>query len=114
MADKQKPAPQGGMKPRKIPLRQCLGCSEHKPKAELLRVLRAPDGSVGLDFTGKKSGRGAYICRSAECLRKARKSRRLERALECAVPDDVYARMESEILEAEIPGGGNPAGTAHA
>lgn len=109
MADKQKPAPQGGVKPRKIPMRQCLGCNEHRPKAELLRVLRAPDGSVGLDFTGKKSGRGAYICRNAACLRKARKSRRLERTLACVIPDEVYDRME-----AEIPGSPPPAGTNHA
>ena len=104
MTDKQNPsvpsgeaARQGGTRQRKVPIRQCLGCNERKPKGELLRVLRAPDGSVGLDFTGKKSGRGAYICRSAVCLRKARKSRRIERMLECAIPDEVFDRMEAEI-----------------
>lgn len=104
MTDRQhSPVPSGGAVPqdssrqRKVPIRQCLGCNERKPKGELLRVLRAPDGSVGLDFTGKKSGRGAYICRNAACLRKARKSRRIERMLACAIPDEVFDRMEAEI-----------------
>ncbi len=88
-------------KKRKIPERQCLGCNEHKPKGELLRVVRAPDGSISLDFTGKKSGRGAYICRSLKCLKKARKSRRIDRSLDCTIPDDVYDRMETELSENE-------------
>ena len=78
-------------------MRQCMGCNEHKPKAELLRVVRSPDGAVSLDFTGKKSGRGAYICREVKCLQKARKSRRLERVLECSIPDEVYDAMEQEL-----------------
>ena len=84
-------------KPKKIPMRQCLGCNEHKPKKELLRVVRDPEGQVSLDFTGKKSGRGAYLCPSLRCLKKARKSRRIDRSLECAIPDEVYDRMEKEL-----------------
>ena len=78
-------------------MRQCMGCNEHKPKAELLRVVRSPDGAVSLDFTGKKSGRGAYICMEVKCLQRARKSRRLERVLECSIPDEVYDAMEQEL-----------------
>ena len=85
------------IKPRKIPERQCLGCNEHKPKKELLRVLRTPEGEVMLDFTGKKSGRGAYICRDVKCLKKARKSRRIERSLGVSIPEEVYDKMESEL-----------------
>lgn len=84
-------------KVRKIPERQCMGCNEKRPKPELLRVVRAPDGSVSLDFTGKKSGRGAYICRNVACLRKARKTGRLARSLECEIPDTVFAAMEEEL-----------------
>ena len=87
-------------KKRKIPMRQCLGCSGHFPKAELLRVVRGPDGAVSLDFTGKKSGRGAYICKNVTCLQKAQRSKRLARNLECEIPEDVYA-----LLEAELAGG---------
>ena len=82
---------------KKIPERQCLGCNEHKPKKELLRVLRTPEGEVMLDFTGKKSGRGAYICRDVKCLKKARKSRRIERSLGVSIPEEVYDKMESEL-----------------
>ena len=88
-------------KKRKIPQRQCLGCNEHKPKAELLRVVRSPDGEIMLDFTGKKSGRGAYICRSLKCLQKARRSQRIAKNLECTIPDEVYDRMETELSENE-------------
>ena len=84
-------------KVRKIPERQCMGCNEKKPKPELLRVVRDPDGNVSLDFTGKKSGRGAYICRNVACLRKARKTGRLGRSLECEIPDAVFAQMEEEL-----------------
>lgn len=86
-------------KVRKIPQRQCLGCNEHKPKAELLRVVKSPEGEISLDFTGKKNGRGAYICRSAECLKKARRSRRIDRNLDCDIPDEIYDRMEEELSE---------------
>lgn len=88
-------------KKRKIPQRQCLGCNEHKPKAELLRVVRSPEGEISLDFIGKKSGRGAYICRSLKCLQKARKSQRIDKNLECTIPDEVYDRMERELTENE-------------
>ena len=88
-------------KVKKIPQRQCLGCNEHKPKKELLRVVRSPEGEISLDFTGKKSGRGAYICHNVQCLKKARKSRRIERSLDCQIPDEVYDQMESELSENE-------------
>ena len=84
-------------KVKKIPMRQCLGCNEHKEKRELLRVLRTPDGEILLDFTGKKSGRGAYICKSKTCLQRARKSGRIGRSLNCVIPEEVYDRMESEL-----------------
>ena len=84
-------------KVKKIPMRQCLGCNEHKPKGELLRAVRSPEGPVALDFTGKKSGRGAYLCRDVKCLRKARRARRLENSLECVIPDEVYDDMEKEM-----------------
>ena len=84
-------------KKKKIPVRQCLGCGEHFAKAELLRVVRSPEGDVSLDFTGKKSGRGAYICKKAACLAKARKSKRLAHALECEIPDGVFDAMETEL-----------------
>ena len=84
-------------KKRKIPERQCLGCNEHKPKLELIRVLRSPEGEISLDLTGKKSGRGAYICKNPACLKKAIKGRRIESALECQIPREVYDRMEEEL-----------------
>lgn len=88
-------------KKRKTPERQCLGCNEHRPKSELLRVVRTPDGEVVLDFTGKKSGRGAYICRNVSCLKKARKSKRIDRSLDVTIPEEVYDRMERELSENE-------------
>ncbi len=84
-------------KVKKIPMRRCLGCNEHKPKAELLRVVRDPEGGISLDFRGKKSGRGAYICRDVKCLKKARKSHRIDKDLECTIPDEVYDAMEQEL-----------------
>ena len=84
-------------KAKKIPMRQCMGCNEHKPKAELIRVLRSPEGEISLDFVGKKSGRGAYLCRDSKCLKKARKSRRIDKVLECEIPDEVYDAMEEEL-----------------
>jgi len=74
-----------------------VGCNESKPKTELIRVVRSPEGEISLDFTGKKSGRGAYICKNVNCLRKARKARRIERALECEIPNDVYDAVEEEM-----------------
>ena len=88
-------------KVKKIPMRQCLGCNEHKPKAELLRVVRSPEGEIRLDFRGKKSGRGAYICHSLKCLRRARKGRRIDRVLECEIPESVYDAMEAELEQNE-------------
>ena len=88
-------------KPKKIPMRQCLGCNEHKPKKEMLRVLRTPEGEILLDFTGKKSGRGAYICYDAKCLKKARKSKRIENNLGVHITEEIYDRMESELEEYE-------------
>lgn len=84
-------------KVKKIPMRRCVGCNEHKPKAELLRVVRDPEGGVSLDFKGKKSGRGSYICRDVKCLHKARKSHRIDRDLECTIPEEVYDAMEQEL-----------------
>ena len=96
------PQPQ---KKKKIPMRQCLGCNQHMPKQQLLRVVRSPEGEVSLDFTGKKSGRGAYICKKLSCLKKVRKSHRLEHNLSCAISEEVYDRMETELsgMEDEIP-----------
>ena len=96
------------MKQKKIPLRKCTGCGEMKPKRELVRVVKAPDqkdengvvtakGQVSLDLTGKKSGRGAYICKSRECFDKARKARRFEKSLSCKIDDSVYEVMEHEF-----------------
>ena len=85
-------------KVKKIPMRQCLGCNEHKPKAELLRVVRSPEGEISLDFTGKKSGRGAYLCHDVKCLRRVRKSGRLGGTLGVEIPAEVYDDMEKEML----------------
>ena len=86
-------------KVRKIPERQCMGCNEKKPKPELLRVVRAPDGSVSLDFTGKKSGRGAYICKNPACLKKLRKNRRAESNLGVSIPEEVWDALEAALAE---------------
>ena len=85
--------------PKKIPLRQCLGCREMKPKKELIRVVRSPEGEISLDFKGKKPGRGAYICPDGACLAKARKSRALERAFSAQLPPEVYEALEKEMKE---------------
>ena len=79
----------------------CLGCGEMKPKKELIRAVRSPEGDISIDLTGKKNGRGAYICRSAECFRKARKARRLEKSFSCKISDEVYDNMEKELTENE-------------
>ena len=89
------------MHQKKITMRMCTGCGEMKPKKELVRVVKSPEGEVSLDLTGKKPGRGAYVCRSAECLKAARKARRLERAFSCRIPDTVYDRMEEELSRNE-------------
>ena len=85
------------MQPKKIPIRRCVGCGEGKPKKELVRVVRSAAGDVNLDLTGRMPGRGAYLCRDTECLRKARKARRLEKEFSQAIPDEVYDRLEKEL-----------------
>lgn len=85
------------MKQKKIPMRKCNGCGEQKPKKELVRIVKSPDGEVSLDLTGKASGRGAYICKSAECLQKAKKSHRIDKAFEMTIPNEVYEQMTAEI-----------------
>ncbi len=95
---------------KKVPLRKCTGCGEMKPKRELIRVVKAPEkraedgslidaGGISLDLTGKKPGRGAYVCRSAECFSLARKARRFERSLSCRIPDEIYDEMEKELID---------------
>ena len=84
-------------KVKKIPQRQCVGCREMKDKKSLLRVVKSPEGEVSLDFGGKKPGRGAYVCHDVACLKRARKSRALERAFEVAIPAEVYDAMEAEL-----------------
>ena len=90
------------MKQKKIPMRRCNGCNEQKPKNELIRIVRSPEGEISLDLKGKASGRGAYICNDLECLRKARKSRRIDRTFEMTIPDDVYDSMEEQIKKNDI------------
>ena len=84
-------------KKKKIPQRRCVGCGETKDKKELVRVVRTPEGEVCLDLTGKKSGRGAYVCHSAACLRKARKSKRIEQNLEVGIPEELYDKLEAQL-----------------
>lgn len=97
---------------KKIPLRKCTGCSEMKPKRELIRVVKAPEkkdesravvsgGEISLDLTGKMSGRGAYVCKSLSCFEAARKARRFERSLSCKIPEEVYEQMKAELARAE-------------
>ena len=88
---------QNELKPRKIPERRCVGCGEHFPKSTLVRVLRTPEGEIVVDLTGKRSGRGAYICKSAQCLKKAIKSKRLDASLECKIPEEIYPALEEEL-----------------
>ena len=88
-------------KPKKIPQRQCVGCREMKEKRDLIRVVKSPEGEISLDFRGKKPGRGAYVCPDAACLKKARKSRALERAFSAAIPPEVYDALEEEMTRGE-------------
>ncbi len=85
------------LKKRKIPMRMCVGCREMKPKAELMRVVKPQDGDCAIDRTGKAPGRGAYVCESAECLKKAQKTKALERALEAKIDDAVFEQLASQI-----------------
>lgn len=88
------------MKAKKIPMRMCKGCGEMFDKRTLVRVVRSPEGEVSLDLTGKKSGRGAYVCKNADCLKKARKKKAFERELNVQIDDAVYNQMEEEIKNA--------------
>ncbi|WP_028517228.1 RNase P modulator RnpM [Ruminococcus flavefaciens] len=87
------------MKPKKTPMRMCLGCGEMKPKKDLIRVVKSPEGEISLDFKGKAAGRGAYICRSTDCLEKARKARRFEKSFSCKIEESVYEVMMNELRE---------------
>lgn len=89
------------MKTKKIPMRMCLGCGEMRPKRELIRVVKSKEGEISLDLTEKKSGRGAYICKSVECFEKARKARKFERSFSCMISEDIYDSMEGELKENE-------------
>ena len=89
------------MAEKKIPLRKCTGCGEMKPKKEMIRVLKTTETEIVLDKTGKKNGRGAYLCNSIECLKKAGKSRGLERSLQIKIPDEIYETLEKELSAVE-------------
>lgn len=82
---------------KKIPMRQCLGCREMKPKRELIRAVKSPDGEVNLDFKGKMPGRGAYLCPNGECLKKAMKSQALERAFSVQIPEEIYEELRQQM-----------------
>ena len=82
---------------KKIPQRQCMGCRERREKRQMIRVVRTPEGAVNLDFSGKMNGRGAYICPNSECLKKALRSKALDRSLEVTIPEEVYDRLEKEM-----------------
>lgn len=86
-------------KEKKIPMRQCVGCREMRPKSQLIRAVKPKEGEVSLDFTGKLPGRGAYICKSAECLARAKKSKAIERALSCSISTEVYEGLEKKLSE---------------
>ncbi|KMO86277.1 nucleic-acid-binding protein implicated in transcription termination [Megasphaera cerevisiae DSM 20462] len=86
------------MKQKKIPLRVCAGCQEQKSKKEMIRIVRTPEGAVEIDKTGKKSGRGVYVCQNEACLEKAYKEHRLERSLKTKVSDEIYAALKQELL----------------
>lgn len=86
---------------KKVPLRQCIGCGEMKSKREMMRVLKATDGTICLDVTGKKNGRGAYICTQRECLQKARKNKGLERSFKMSIPEEVYENLNKEFEDIE-------------
>ena len=89
------------MQNKKVPLRKCTGCGEMKPKKELVRVVKTPEGEISLDPTGKMNGRGAYLCKDPQCLRKAQKSKRIEKDLSCTVPDEIYNKLEQELISSE-------------
>ena len=86
---------------KKIPMRMCVGCGEMKGKKEMMRVLKTPEGPIVLDVTGRKNGRGAYLCRNLDCLRKAEKNKGLERSFKMNIPDEVYRNLEKEFGESD-------------
>ena len=86
---------------KKIPLRRCAGCNEQKSKKEFVRVVRTPEGEIMLDFKGKMNGRGAYICKNKDCLKKARQKGRIEQSLECSISSEIYTMLEERIENAE-------------
>lgn len=86
---------------KKVPLRQCVGCGQMKGKKEMLRILKTPEDEICLDVTGKKNGRGAYVCRSRECLQTARRNKGLERSFKMSIPNEVYDALEKEFEEFE-------------
>jgi len=86
------------MKPKKIPMRMCVGCREMKPKKELLRVVRSPEGEISFDLTGRKPGRGAYVCHSSECLLRAIKQKQLERTFSAPISDEVRDALSAQIM----------------
>ena len=89
------------MKQKKIPMRMCVGCREMKPKKELIRIVRSKEGEISVDFTGKKAGRGAYICPDGACLKKAIKAKSLSHAFECEIPTDVYDSLTEQMEAAQ-------------
>ena len=89
------------MAEKKIPLRKCTGCNEMKPKKELIRVLKTVEEEIVLDKTGRKNGRGAYLCNSLECFQRARKTKGLERSLQIKIPDEIYEILEKELSAVE-------------
>lgn len=92
------------MKEKKVPMRKCTGCSETKPKSELIRIVRNSEGEVSLDPGGKKPGRGAYICRRPECLAQARKAKRLEKAFSCRIAPEIYDALEERLSKLQTDG----------
>ncbi len=89
---------------KKISLRQCVGCGEMKDKKEMMRVLKSAEGLVSLDMTGRKNGRGAYLCKNGACLSKARKNKGLDRSFKMRIPDEIYENLEKEFEEGEHAG----------
>lgn len=89
------------MQTKKTPMRMCSGCGEMKPKRELVRVVKSPQGEISMDLTGRKAGRGAYVCKNPECLQKAQKARRLERSFSMQIPQEVYERLKEELNAGE-------------
>ena len=84
---------------RKVPMRQCVGCKQLKPKKELVRVVKNSEGEISIDLVGKKPGKGAYVCRDIECFKAARKAKSFERSLSCSIPAEIFDSMEAELKE---------------